>query len=107
MSTIMKTLKRPTWDKHEHSMLLFTPGTSGEKVGLNHLEVGMMIGATIRGVELKMRCTIVVAPSSAEAEIIRINNAEETIDGLSIGDQVVLDLNDMKWRDTGEDPNTP
>lgn len=103
----MRTVKHPTWDKHDHPVLLFTPGTSGEKVPQDYLEVGMMIGATIEGIEVKMRCTAVIPPRTAEAEILRISNTEETVGDLSIGDTVLIDLCDMKWRDAGDDPNTP
>jgi len=106
----MKTVKHPNWDKveREEQQLLFTPGTPGEKVPLDHLEVGMMAEASVKGAVIKMRLSKILPPSSAEAKILRINNNDETIDSLSIGDTVFIEIRDMKRRDAGKnDINTP
>ena len=97
----MKNVKYPKWDEVqvEKQQLLFTPGTSRDKVSLNHLEVGMMVKASVMGAVIKMRLSEITPPSSAEAEIFRIDNKDETIDGLNIGDAVFIELRDMKYRE--------
>ena len=97
----MKNVKYPKWDEVqvEKQQLLFTPGTSRDKVSLNHLEVGMMVKASVIGAVIKMRLSKITPPSSVEAEIFRIDNKDETIDGLNIGDAVFIELRDMKYRE--------
>ena len=97
----MKSVKYPKWDEVqvEVQQLLSTPGTSRDKVSLNHLEVGMMVKASVIGAGIKMRLSKITPPNSAEAEILRIDNKDETIDGLNIGDAVFIELRDMKYRE--------
>ena len=103
----MNTVKHPNWDKVEKQQLLFTPGTPEDKLPLDHLEVGMMVEASVKSAVIKIRLSKILPPSSAEAEILRIGNNDETIDSLSIGDTVFIKLRDMKCRDVGEsDINT-
>ena len=96
----MKSVKYPKWDEVqvEPEPPLFTPGTSRDNVSLNHLEVGMMVKASVIGAVIKMRLSKITPPSSAEAEILRIDNKDETIEGLNIGDAVFVELRDMKYR---------
>ncbi len=97
----MKNVKYPKWGEVqvEGKQLPFTPGTSRDKVSLNHLEVGMMVKASVMGAVIKMHLSKITPPSSVEAEIFRINNKDETIDGLNIGDAVFIELRDMKYRE--------
>ena len=96
----MKSVKYPKWDEVqiEKQQLLFVPGTSIDKVSLKHLEVGMMVKASIMGAVIKMQLSKITPPSNVEAEIFRIDNKDETIDGLNIGDAVFIELRDMKCR---------
>ena len=100
----MKNVKYPKWDVVQvEKQLLLTPGTSRDKVSLNHLEVGMMLKASVMGAVIKMRLSKIAPPSSTEAEILRIDNKDETIDGLIIGDAVFIELCDMKYREKNWD----
>ena len=96
----MKNVKYPKWDEVqiEKQQLLFAPGTSTDKVSLKHLEVGMAVKATVMGAVIKMRFSKITPPSSVEAEILKIGNQDDTIDGLNIGDTVFVELHDMKYR---------
>ena len=105
----MKNVKYPKWDEVqvEKQQLLFTPDTSRDKVSLKQLEVGMMVKASVMGAVIKMHLSKITPPSSAEAEIFRIGNNDETVDSLSIGDTAFIKLRDMKCRDAGKsDINT-
>ena len=96
----MKSLKYPKWGEVqvEVQQQLFTPGTARDRVSLNHLEVGMTVKATVMGAVIKMRFSKITPPCSVEAEILRIDNKDDTIDGLNIGDAVFVELCDMKYR---------
>ena len=96
----MKSVKYPKWDEVqvEEKQLLFTPGTSRDKISLNHLEVGMMVKASVMGAVIEMRLSEITPPSSVEAEILKIANKDDTIEGLNIGDAVFVELRDMKFR---------
>ena len=77
----MKNVKYPKWDEVqiEKQQLLFAPGTSIDEVSLEHLEVGMMVKASVMGAVIKMQLSKITPPSSVEAEIFRIDNKDETI----------------------------
>ena len=59
----------------------------------------MMVKASVMGAVIKMQLSKITPPSSVEAEIFRIGNKDETIDGLNIGDVVFIELRDMKYRE--------
>ena len=96
----MKNVKYPKWDEVqiEKQQLLFAADTSIDKVSLKHLEVGMEVKASVMGAVIKMRFSKITPPNSVEAEILKIGNKDDTIDGLSIGDTVFVELRDMKYR---------
>ena len=87
----MKNVKYPKWDEVqvEEQLPQLPPDTSIDKVSLDHLEVGMMVKASVMGAVIKMQLSKITPPSSAEAEIVRIDNKDDTIDGLYIGDAVL------------------
>ena len=96
----MKSVKYPKWDEVQvdEKQLLLSPGTSREKVSLNHLEVGMMAKASVMGAAIEMRLSKITSPGSVEAEILKIFNKDDTIEGLNIGDAVFVELRDMEYR---------
>lgn len=88
----MKNVKHPKWDKQEYPQLY------DDKFPVNHIETGMVAVAAINGVEITVRLVNIPEHSKAEAEVLRIDNKDETIEGLSIGDTVFIELHDMKRR---------
>ncbi len=97
---MMKSVKYPKWNELqlEEQLPRLTPDTSIDKVSLDHLEIGMMVKASVMGAVIKMRLSEITPPNNIEAEIVRIDNKDDTIDGLYIGDAVFVELHDMTYR---------
>ena len=102
----MSKIKKPKWDKPKCGAA--TSGGYGVDTNTSfpdHFKVGMTACAKHQSIGVKTKITKVLNNSHAEAVIIKIKSATKTAGNLSIGDCVLINLEDLEYLGYLSTPN--
>lgn len=93
----MSEIKKPKWDKPTSGTA--TSGSYGTNTIISSpsFKVGKTACTKYQLIGVKTKIIKVINSSHAEAVIIKINSKTETVDNLSVGDHVLINLQDLDY----------
>lgn len=90
----MKNIKKPNWDEPKQPGEPDGAGFYNQEKGMppvGYISKGMAASANINKIRVDLKIISVLENNTAEAEIIKICSASETIEGLHFGDIVFIE----------------